>query len=308
MTNKTLWVDVYRPKTLDDYVFQDEQTRKQVETWVKKGETDNILMVGPAGTGKTSLAGVLLNELGIDRSDTLWLNASREGNIETMREAVKSFITSGGWGGLKYVVLDEADGMSQKAQESMKADMEEYSETVRWVLTSNSYRRIIDPIQDRCLKIDVTKPDLASYTELMVNILEAEGISIETEEEFETIDMLIKVHYPSYRGCIRDLQRYTVTGHLERPNTLVKGGGSDWRFKALELFQTGEIREARDFLCKKVNREEIEDVFTWLYLNVSLFSDPDEAIVLIADGLYRHTVVADPEINLSATLTKLSKL
>src|SRR5947209_5050760 len=109
----TLWVEVHRPKKIDDYIFPDDQTLRLVKGWISAGVTDNLLMTGPPGTGKTSLTVVLMNELGVEDDDILRINASHEGNVEVMKERVYNFITTGGWNGMKYVILDEADGMSQ---------------------------------------------------------------------------------------------------------------------------------------------------------------------------------------------------
>lgn len=304
-----LWVEKYRPKTVDDYIFQDVQVERQVKSWIARGSTDNILLTGPPGVGKTSLCGVLMNDLEVDfDSDVLWLNASREGNIDTMRAKVRSFIASGGWGGMKYVVLDEADGMSQPAQYSLKADMEEFSDNVRWILTANAKNKVIPALQDRCVKLEILKPDEEKFTARMAEILYAEGIPMESEEEIDALEAIISMHYPSLRACIRDLQRFSSNGKLEIPKS--SGGSQEWKLKAWEMFKSGSLKEARDWICKNVSRDDIEEVFVWLYSNLDLFGDDirDDVIIIVADGLYRHGLVTNTEINLSATLTKIMRL
>ena len=302
-----LWVDKYRPKTFDDYIWSDKQTEQRIKSWVKDGSTDNILFVGPPGVGKTSLTFVILNELGIPEEDILFLNAVRMGNIDTIRNKVVPFISSGGWNGMKYVILDEADKITSKAQDSLKADTEEYSETVRWILTSNSRVGISDAIRDRCSEFEFSKPNLGAFEERMINILISEGIDISSDESMTAFNTIVSLHYPSLRGCIRALQRYSVNGILENPNTGGEGVG-EWRLEMVSLFNEGKIRAARDLICSKIMVDDITDIYRWLYINLHIFKNKDEALILIRNGLVNHAVVADPEINLSATLIELARI
>jgi replication factor C small subunit len=308
MSNTTLWVERYRPKTLDDYVWQEESTREQVEQWVANGATDNILLYGPAGVGKTSLATVLLSELNVDRGDQMWINASKNLSIDDLRTTVQGFISTGGWNGMKYVVLDEVDGAQHRVQESLRGDMEEYSDTARWILTCNHLRKVSPAIQDRCSKIEIKAPDRTGYEQKMISILEAEGVSLDSDESLEALAAIIKKNYPSLRTCIRDLQRYSIRGRLTQPQS--SAAGADWQYQAMSLFSKGRINDARKMLCAELSLDEVEEVYTWLYKNSSeLFGQfEDEAIIVIADHAYKHQLVADVEINLSACMAKLSKI
>jgi DNA polymerase III delta prime subunit len=302
-----LWTEKYRPRKLDDYIFQDPQVRAQVEKWIDDGVTDNILMTGPAGTGKTSLAGILMAEMKIDESDILRINASREGNVETMREMVYGFVSSGGWNGMKYVLLDEADGITAAGQFSLKDAMEQHSGSARFILTANVKGKIIPPLQDRCIGLDIHRPDMDQYQARMVQILDAEGVDITGEESLDALDTIIRAHYPSLRGCIRNLQRYSTTGRLELP----AGGaeGSEWKFKMVELFKAGRIREARELVCKAATKDEIAETYRWLHENSKIFgSHQEEAILVIAKYYYQNSFVADPEICLSACMVELARM
>lgn len=300
-----LWVDKYKPETLDTYIWQSPTFRKEVEGWIAQGSTDNLILLGPPGTGKTSLARVLMNELLVDPSDILRLNAPKDVNIDMMRDQVHAFITTGGWGGMKYIILEEADGATPKALETIKSDMEEYSTNVRWILTANALNRIIPPIQDRCLIIEITKPDRELFVTRMVEILELENIPLESEEDYDIFSKIIDTNYPSIRKTLRDFQRFTQTGKLQDPNKSDDLTASDWKYRMIELFRMGNLTETRKFICANCPSGEMEDVYRWMYNNHEIFPDPERAIVIIADGLYKHSFVADPEINLAATLIKL---
>lgn len=298
-----LWVDKYAPKTISDYVFQDEEVKKRVESYVKRGSTDNLLVYGPPGVGKTSLYYVLMNELHVDPSNCIKLNGVRNG-IDDLRELITSFIMSGGWsGGLKYVCLDEADGLSPQAQGTLKSDTEEFSDSVRWFLTSNAEHRIIKPLRDRCVSIPIQQPDRDKYLERMINILLAENINID-DSHMDALQTIVKQHYPSLRGAIRALQDYTINGTFEPPKS--KAVNVELFLKVYSLFAKGKIRDARELLCKSITKDEIEGVYVWLYKNIELFKDKDQSIIMINEGLKAHQYVADGEINLSATLTQLA--
>jgi DNA polymerase III delta prime subunit len=221
---------------------------------------------------------------------------------------VQSFISTGGWNGMKYVILDEADGISITGQKALRGDMEEFSGTVRWILTCNHVKKVSEALQDRCSKIEIQKPDRDGYELKMMSILGREGISVESDEALEALDAIIRKNYPSLRGCIRDLQRYSVGGSLVKPTS--SGSGADWQYKALEMFKKGRIGDARKMLCQSVSPDEMEDVYVWLYQNSEdLFgANEDEAVITIAEHLYRHSMVADPEINLSACMARLARM
>jgi DNA polymerase III delta prime subunit len=300
-----LWVDKYAPKSFEDYIWTSTGLEATARKWVEDGFTDNLLLIGPPGVGKTSLSSVLLNELGIPDSDRLFLNGVREGDIDTIRTKVYPFISSGGWNGLKYVIFDEADKLSHKALDSLKADMEEFSSSVRWILTSNTYKGISDAIRDRCVQIEISRPDVSSFEDRMMDILVSENIEVD-EDNFEVFQGIIKKTYPSLRGCIRSLQSSSITGRLVDENN--SSMMNDWKMEMVDLFQSNKIRAARDLICVNVMADDIVEVYRWLYNNIEIFDDIDRALLIIRQGLVNHSIVADPEINLSATLIELAML
>lgn len=303
---KELWVEKYRPKTVDGYVFRDEHQRKQIETWIKDKSIPHLLLSGAAGIGKTTLAKILINELGIEDYDVLELNASRTNSVEDVRDKITNFVQMIPFGPFKVVLLDEADYLSPNAQAALRGVMEEYHATARFILTCNYPNRIIPALHSRCQGFHVERTDITEFTARMATILVEEAVDF----DLETLDNYVKVTYPDLRKCINLVQQNVNEGKLNPPN---KGdsGEADWKFDMVELFKAGKITEARKLLCGKIRAEEMEEVYRWLYDNLEIFGDEanqDKAILIIKDGLVAHTLVADVEINLAATLVRLSKL
>jgi DNA polymerase III delta prime subunit len=210
------------------------------------------------------------------------------------------------FGPFKVVLLDEADYLSPNAQAALRGVMEEYHATARFILTCNYPNRIIPAIHSRCQGFHVERTDLTEFTARVATILVDEAVDF----DLETLDSYVKVTYPDLRKCINLVQQNVNEGCLNAPN---KGdqGEADWKFDMVELFKAGKITEARKLLCGKIRAEEMEDVYRWLYDNIEIFGDvtkQDSAILVIKQGLVDHTLVADPEINLAATLIKLSRL
>lgn len=303
---KDLWVEKYRPKTVDGYVFRDDHQRKQIETWIKDKSIPHLLLSGSAGIGKTTLAKILINELGIEDYDVLEINASRTNSVDDVRDKITNFVQMIPFGPFKVVLLDEADYLSPNAQAALRGVMEEYHSTARFILTCNYPNRIIPALHSRCQGFHVERTDQTEFTARAATILVEEGI----EFDLDTLDSYVKVTYPDLRKCIQLLQQNAHEGKLAAPN---KGdaGEADWKFDMIALFKAGKILDARKLLCGKLRAEEMEEVYVWLYNNLEIFGSDDnqhKAILIIKQGLVDHTLIADPEINLSATLVRLSKL
>lgn len=304
---KKLWVEAYRPKKVSDYVFRDDAQRRQVNSWIKEGSIPHLLLSGAAGIGKTTLAKVLCNELNIEEYDVLEINASRDNNVETVRDKIINFVQMIPFGPFKVVLLDEADYLTPNAQAILRGVMETYSNHSRFILTCNYPNRIIPALHSRCQGFHVDKTDQTEFTARVATILVEETV----EFDLDTLDTYVKLTYPDLRKCINMVQQNVNEGKLLTP-TAGEAGVADYKIDMVELFKKGKIKEARTLLCGRARPEEMEEIYTWLYNNLDLLGkteeQKDQALLIIKQGLCDHAICADSEINLAAVLVKLARL
>ncbi len=303
---KELWVEKYRPKTVDGYVFRDEHQKAQVKQWIKEKTIPHLLFSGNAGIGKTTLAKILFNELETNDLDILEINASRTNSVEDVRDKIVNFVQMIPFGAFKVVLLDEADYLSPNAQAALRGVMEEYHTTSRFILTCNYPNRIIPALHSRCQGFHIERIDQTEFTARVAKILIDEGVT----PDLDTLDTYVKATYPDLRKCINMVQMNSVDGNLVKPQKS-DTGDADYKLEMVELFKKGEISKARKLVCSQARPDEIEDIYKWLYDNIDLFGDEEKqesAILIIKQGLVDHTLVADPEINLAATLIRLSRM
>jgi DNA polymerase III delta prime subunit len=305
---KDLWNEKYRPSIIDDYVFQNQDQREKVESWLKQGSIPHLLFSGSPGVGKTTLAKVLINELGVNNFDVMIANGSKEGRKIEWVDKLISFCKTIPFGDFKIVLIDEADYLNpHSVQPALRNLMEEYSETVRFILTCNLPNRLIDAIHSRTVGFHIEKIDKNDFTARIATILIEENIDV----DLDTLDTYVKATYPDLRKCINLLQMNSTSGSLKAPDEFDKNQ-PDWRTSVVQLFKQRKISEARKLICKSATPDELGEIYSWLYNNLELISDKeeiqDEAILIIKQGLVDHTIIADPEINLSATFIRISKL
>ena len=303
---KELWVEKYRPSKVDGYVFRDNHQREQVQSWIKQGTIPHLLFSGNAGIGKTTLAKILFNELEIQDLDILEINASRTNSVEDVRDKIVNFVQMIPFGDFKVVLLDEADYLSPNAQAALRGVMEEYHTTARFILTCNYPNRIIPALHSRCQGFHIERVDVTEFTARVATILVEENVDF----DLDTLDTFVKATYPDLRKCINTVQMNSLEGKLHTPE---KGdtGEADYKIEMVELFKKGKISEARKLVCGQARPEEMEEIYRWLYDNVAIFGEEalqEKAILIIKQGLVDHTLVSDPEINLAATLIRLSHL
>ena len=306
MKNK-LWVEKYRPNTVDGYVFTDDNQKDQVESWIREGSFPHLLMSGDPGTGKTTLAKLLINELGVEEYDVLTINASRENGIDMLREKINGFVQTMPFGKFKVVLLDEADYLTQPSQAALRNDMEAYHETVRYILTCNYAHKIIPALKSRCHEFHIAKPDMTEFTARGATVLVTENVDF----ELDVLDTYVRATYPDLRKCLNQLQVNTVSGALRPPQKQGKGE-DDILIEATTLFKAGKIIDARQQLMQYIALypTRIEDTYRWMYENLDLFGASNEQrdanIIVIRNGLANLPLVGIPEISLAATLVELT--
>ncbi len=304
---KKLWTEAYRPQTIADYVFRDQDQRDLVQSWIDAKSIPHLLFSGSPGVGKTTLAKILITALDVDDYDVLEINASRENSVDTIRDKITGFVQTMPFGEFKVILLDEADYISPPGQAALRGVMETYHDTARFILTCNYKNKIIPALHSRCQGFHIERIDMTEFTARVATVLVTENV----EFDLETLDTYVRSTYPDLRKCLNICQMRSTTGRLLTP-TGDEGTAHEWRSEVVALFKARRIKDARSLLCSSARPEEMEDVFRWMYDNLDLWSSDeqkqDQAIVIIRNGLVNHSFVADAEINLSATLIELANL
>lgn len=312
MSTPDLWVEKYRPKTITDYVFKNESTKGQIQEWVQNPDKKTIpfphlLLSGTPGVGKTTLAKVLINELGVNKFDVLEMNGSRETQVDVVREKIVGFCSTFPNGEYKVVLIDEADYMSQNAQACLRNEMERFNESVRFILTCNLPHKIIPALHSRMQGFHFDALDMESYILRIVDILGAENVNF----DMEALDLFINNSYPDLRKCINLLDQHT-SNHTLRPLEEGVATSLNYMADAVSLFKARQFTQARKLIVANADINDYEEIYKFLYKNLQLFGDTEDiqsaAIIIIARGLRNHAVCADAEINLAATLVELSQL
>ena len=295
-----LWVEKYRPTTLEEYVGN-EIIKDKIADYLKQGSIQNLLFHGVAGTGKTTLAKLIAKNL---NCDLLYINASDERGIDTIRDKIIPFASSMSFNDVKIVILDEADYITPQAQATLRNVIESCSKTTRFIFTCNYLERIISPLQSRCQTFEITPPSKEVVTDLTCRIMVNEDVKINSEAVISVID----THYPDIRKIVNTIQGSIVDGELKIDNNSLKNtqlGG----LVVDALIRKAKLSEIRQILADSGSRE-FDDLFKYIYDKSStLFGNNEgEAILIIAKYQYEYTFVLEKEICIAAMLNKLLKL
>ena len=291
-----LWVEKYRPQILEDYVGN-EIIKNKIEDYLKRGSIQNLLFYGVAGTGKTTLAKLIAKNL---NCDLLYINASDERGIDTIRDKIIPFASSMSFNDIKIVILDESDYITPQAQATLRNTIESCSKTTRFILTCNYLERIISPLQSRCQTFEITPPSKQEVNNKCQDILTKEKILFYDNN----IDDVINIHYPDIRKIINTLQGSVVDGQIKIDDTSLKNTQlGDKIVKALS--KKSKLSIIRQILADSGARE-FDGLFKILYDNVSKYTNREgEAILIIAKYQYEYTFVLEKEICIAAMLNKL---
>ena len=302
-----LWVEKYRPETVKDYVFVDQYQKDQVEGWIRDESIPHLLFSGDPGTGKTTLAKVLIHELGVEDYDVLEINASRENSVDVVRNKIVNFVQTMPFGKFKVVLLDEADYLTPAGQAALRNDMEAYHLTARFILTCNYQHRIIPALKSRCHEFHITKTDKTEFTARVATVLVTENI----EFDLDILDTYVDATYPDLRKCLNQVQVNSSSGKLVAGKNKTNSE-DELLVEATTLFKAGKVFEGRQTLLQYLSLypTRIEDIYRWMYNNLDLWGNSNEKrdanIIVIRNGLANLSLVGIPEISLAATLIELA--
>lgn len=307
-----LWIEKYRPDTLEGYVFKDKMMETQFREWIANPENKripipNLMLSGVQGTGKTTMAKILINMLGVEPGDVLEMNASRENGVEAVRGKIMSFCSTWPIGEYKIVLLDEVDRFSHDAQGILRNEIERYADSVRFILTCNFPHKIMPALHSRMQSFHIDRLDMDSFMERMIDILLKENVEFDPED----IEEFVQHSYPDLRKCINLLDQFTKGGKLH-PLKKNEQSSIEYMDTFVELFMNKEFTKARKYLCSVATTDDYEQIYRYFYTNLHLFGETEShhknAILIIASGLRDHAWCADPEINLASVIIKLSDI
>mgnify|MGYP003660778003 FL=1 len=300
MAEHSLWVERYRPTQLENYVGN-EHLKAKVERYIKSNDVPHLLLYGRAGTGKTTLAKLIVKNI---ECDYLYINASDENSVDTVRNKVRQFASTIGFKDMKVIVLDECDYITPNAQAALRNLMETFSKHCRFILTCNFVERIIDPLQSRCQVFEIIPPSKKDVAVHLTKVMELEKTTYDNED----LKVLIDSSYPDVRKIINATQRSVVDNKvvMDRQSTIQ----NDYKLKVLDILKTQDKKTAfsnlRQLLADNAIRD-YSDCFRLLYDNVDDFAAGNMAAVILILARYEQSdmQVVDKEINFMAMLIEL---
>ena len=298
-----LWVEKYRPKFVADTILP-QTLKTQLQSIVDGGELPNMLFTGTAGTGKTTVAKALCNQLNLDY---ILINASEDGNIDTLRGKIKQFASTVSLqGGIKVVILDEADYLNaQSTQPALRGFIEEFANNCRFILTCNFKNRIIEPLHSRCsiFEFNTSKKDLqplcAEFMKHAIKLLDNEGIGYDQQA---VVDLIMK-HAPDWRKILNELQKFSTVGSIRVNTTTIPDAFSD----LLQNLKDKDFKKMRQWVVNNIDTDAsaiFRGIYDKMYDRVAPQSIP-QIVLILADYQYKNAFVADHELNVVACLTEI---
>ena len=296
----SLWVEKYRPMDLSTYVGN-EHLKEKVKVYLESEDVPHLLLFGKAGTGKTTLAKIVVNNIDCDY---MYINASDENKVDDVRNKIKTFASSVGFKSLKVIILDECDYLTPNAQAALRNLMETFSKHCRFILTCNYVERIIDPIQSRCQSYKVVPPSRKEVAQQLVYILKEENCTFELDD----IALIVNAGYPDIRRVINSAQRQIVNGKLKVDvGSVIQ---NDYKIKLLESLTPDTKPNVIRQLLADNSITDYSELYRLLYDEIETYSNGkvSECILAIAEGQYQDVHVVDKEINFMSTIVKLLRV
>ncbi|MBC8427910.1 MAG: AAA family ATPase [Candidatus Pelagibacter sp.] len=298
--SNSLWCEHYRPASLDTYIGNDH-LKDKVKVYLESGDVPHLLLYGRAGTGKTTLAKIIVNNI---ECDYLYINASDENNVDNVRTKIKNFASTIGFKDMKIVILDESDFLTPNAQAALRNLMETFSKHCRFILTCNYVERIIDPIQSRCQPYKIIPPSKKDVAIHLKSILETENVTFKLDD----MALIVNSGYPDIRRVINSTQRQVVNGELKIDvGSVIQ---NDYKVKLLDLLcSNAKFNEIRQLIADN-SITDYAELYRLLYDEVETYSRGNvaECILAIADGEINEVNVVDKEICFMATIIKIMRI
>jgi replication factor C small subunit len=296
----SLLVEKYRPINLENYVGNGH-IKKSISQYIGQNDIQNLIFYGPAGTGKTTLAKLIVKNLDCEH---LYINASDERGIETIREKVQGFASVASFKPLKVVILDEADFLTIQAQASLRNVIETFSRTTRFILTCNYIERIIDPLQSRCQTLKIIPPTKADVAQHIAGIMEQEGISFQRDD----LKIIVNQYYPDLRKCLNTIQLSTRDQKLVIDKSVLVS--SNYMTQVLKELASKKSWKTIRQIIADANIQDFEELYRYLYDNADKFASGKEGMVAyhINEYSYQSNFRIDKEINCMALINQLINL